>query len=315
MNKQKDIEKIKAEKEHVEKIKPEKEHIKIEKIEKHEHKEYKEPIKEKVEHKEKPEKQEHKEKPEKHEHKDKIEIKEHAKIEKIENKEIAKLEQAEKLVPEKGGKEVAEGVDPGDIFTAQPHSLEAPQAAAARRKDVKKPAKEHDKLAKEIEKIQKEHDKFQKEIDKIKREKEFIKNEFKEHKNEKFEIKEKPEKFEKHEKQEKFEKEHVKLEIKELQNEVLKDFSTEGPGKLPIEGPGHPGDLVTNPFKGSGTPEDRLGELEDAVTRLSHFIGVDLRPDLSAGALNKEPDVAAAKDAKPDQPGGPAKPDDKGKKP
>jgi hypothetical protein len=72
---------------------------------------------------------------------------------------------------------------------------------------------------------------------------------------------------------------------------------------------------VTNPFKGTGTAEDRLGELEDAVTRLSHFIGVDLRPDLSAGALNQEPDVKAAKEEKPNQPGGPAKPDDKTKNP
>jgi len=39
--------------------------------------------------------------------------------------------------------------------------------------------------------------------------------------------------------------------------------------------------------------------LEDAVTRLSHFIGVDLRPDLSAGALNREPDVSSEGEAKP----------------
>jgi hypothetical protein len=40
-----------------------------------------------------------------------------------------------------------------------------------------------------------------------------------------------------------------------------------------------------------------LAELEDAVSQLSHFIGVDLRPDLSSGALNKEPDVSSkAKD-------------------
>ena len=45
MSKNKDFEK-KLEKE-IEKIKPEKEHIKIEKLEKHEHKDYKEPIKEK----------------------------------------------------------------------------------------------------------------------------------------------------------------------------------------------------------------------------------------------------------------------------
>ena len=305
--KDKDIEKIKAEKEHPEKIKPEKEHAKIEKLEKHEAKEFKEPIKEKWEHKEKPEKFEHKEKPEKTEHKDKPETKEHTKIEKIENKEIAKLEHNEVVkdfTTEGPGKGLVEG--PGDIFEAQARGAEAPQAAAAKQKEVEKLP---------IDKLAKEHDKFQKE-------KELIKNESKEHKIEKIEIKEKPEKFEKHEKfekehtkPEKREKEHIKFEAKEFNNEVFKDFTTEGPGKLPIEGPGDPGDLVTNPFKGTGTPEDRLGELEDAVTRLSHFIGVNLRPDLSAGALNREPDVTAAKDAKPDQPGGPAKPDDKGKKP
>jgi len=55
------------------------------------------------------------------------------------------------------------------------------------------------------------------------------------------------------------------------------------------EGPttGEPAKL----FEGTGTPEDRLGRLEDAVTRLSHFIGADLRPDLTSGALTQEPDV------------------------
>jgi hypothetical protein len=32
---------------------------------------------------------------------------------------------------------------------------------------------------------------------------------------------------------------------------------------------------------------------------MSHFIGVDLRPDLSAGALNREPDVAPPPPTKP----------------
>ncbi len=36
------------------------------------------------------------------------------------------------------------------------------------------------------------------------------------------------------------------------------------------------------------------------MTKLSHFIGVDLRPDLSTGALKGEPDVAEGGEAKPD---------------
>ena len=329
MSKHKDIEKIKPEKEHVEKIKPEKEHIekikpekehfKIEKLEKQEHKEFKEfkePIKEKVEHKEKPEKLEHKEKPEKLEHKDKNEKIEHK--DKIEIKEVAKLEHGEKQVPEKGGKELAEGGHPGDIFTS--HGASEPISAEAAAT-----AKQAEKIP---EKLQ------QKEIEKFKREKEHIKTEskdfkfekieHKELKHEKLEIKEKPEKIEKpekfekeHSKPEKREKEHLKIEIKEFKieiNETVKDFSTEGPGKGLVEGPQGPGDLTTNPFKGTGAPEDRLAELEDAVTRLSHFIGVDLRPDLSAGALNREPDVSSEGEAQPADTGEKPEPEEKPKK-
>jgi hypothetical protein len=212
------------------------------------------------------------------------------------------------------GKELVEGPgDPGEIFFTRAAS-EAPDTASAAKQ------KEHEKLPKELEKLkpEKEHSKIESKDFKVE------KVEVKEHKNEKLEIKEKiekiekPEKFEKeHSKFEKREKEHVKIEFKEFKleiNETVKDFSTEGPGKELAEGPGDPGDRI-NPFKGTGTPEERLGELEDAVTRLSHFIGVDLRPDLSAGALNREPDVSAEKEAKSDQSGGQGKPDEKAKKP
>jgi len=60
-------------------------------------------------------------------------------------------------------------------------------------------------------------------------------------------------------------------------------------------------------FSATGSPEERLSELENALTKLSHFIGVDLRPDLSSGALKDEPDTG-------DKPAEP-KPDDKTKKP
>ena len=126
---------------------------------------------------------------------------------------------------------------------------------------------------KQIEKIKPEKefpDKIQKEIEKIKPEKEFEKfhKEIEKIKPEK----EFPEKFQ------------VKPEFEKLSIETKLD-----PG--------------TRLFKGAGTPEDRLGELEDAVERLTHFIGVDLRPDLTTGALKGEPDVS----------GGEAKPDDKKK--
>jgi hypothetical protein len=119
----------------------------------------------------------------------------------------------------------------------------------------------------EIEKIKPEKefpDKFQKEIEKIKPEKEF----------EKFQLEKiKPE----------YEKFHVKPEFEKPSAETRLD-----PG--------------TKLFKGVGNPEDRLAELEDVVERLTHFIGVDMRPDLTTGALKGEPDV-----------GGEAKPDDKKK--
>ena len=87
----------------------------------------------------------------------------------------------------------------------------------------------------------------------------------------------------------------------------------EGPGKGIAEGPttGGPAKL----FEGTGTPEERLGRLEDAVTRLSHFIGADLRPDLSSGALTEEPDVKTGPSVEESKTEDKAKTDDKPKKP
>lgn len=236
MSKNKDFDK-KLEKE-IEKIKPEKE------LEKR--KELKQEIKEFKEFKE---------------HKEKIEIKERIK----EFKDIKEFKEFEKRVPEKGGKEIVEGggIDPGIVFRAE--KPEEGAAAAPKPEELKqqkeiekiKPEKEFpDKIQKEIEKIkpEKEFEKFHKEIEKIKPEKEY------------------PEKFQ------------VKPEFEKLSVETKLD-----PG--------------TRLFKGEGSPEDRLGELEDAVEKLTHFIGVDLRPDLTTGALKGEPDVS----------GGEAKPDDKKK--
>jgi len=177
MSKNKDIEK-KLEKE-FEKIKE----FKKEKLEKPEIKE----LKEKPEKREIKEWKEIKEKPERKEFKEAIK-------EKVEHKEIKELE---KQFPDKGGKEIVEQVDPGDIFTlpqARSASLgtEADLSAAA----ASKP-KETDKTIEKIKPEKENLEKVHKEMEKIKPEKEFSKHEIKEFKHEKLEHKEL--KFEKHE--------------------------------------------------------------------------------------------------------------------
>ena len=104
----------------------------------------------------------------------------------------------------------------------------------------------------------------------------------------KIEHKEKIEKYEHKEKFEKIEHKEFKIEKPEHGKEFIveKGFETGpiglDPGK--IEGFAAP--------KPAGTVEERVARLEAALLGISHFIGVDLRPDLSAGALIREPDVA-----------------------
>lgn len=239
----------------------------------------------------KPEKELEKIKPEKRELKEikeKIEIKERKefkepwkeKIEKIEQKEFKEIE---KKIFEKGGKEIVEGGGgPIDVLRAEKPEEKLPEeggaAGLAKQKELEKIQKDKD-----IEKIKPEKefpDKVQKEIEKIKPEKEFEK--YKEKEIEKIKPeKEFPDKLQKELEKFKPEKEFEKLAI-----EVPEDPAARG-----------------QLFKRSGSAEDRLSELEDAVTKLSHFIGVDLRPDLTTGALKGEPDVAE----------GEGKPDDKKK--
>jgi hypothetical protein len=268
--------------------------------------------------KDKLEKPELKEKPEKREIKEIKERKEFKEPfkEKVEIKEVKEIE---KQIVEKGGKEIAETVDPGEIFQTRSVNLgaEADSIAAPKPKETDKAVKELEKIKpekevpekiqkeqkeqKEIEKIKPEKEtleKIQKEIEKIKPEKEFAKHEGKDIKSEKLEHKE---------------LKNEKLEIKELKQEIIekihqKDllpeksiFENDPKGIVENPGSGIPGgDPVTRGqlFKSEGKPEDRLTDLENAVTRLTHFIGVDLRPDLSEGALKGEPDVASEK--KPD---------------
>ena len=274
-------------------------------------------------------KQEHKEKPERKEFKDGIK-------EKIESKEVKELE---KQVFEKGGKELVENIDlGGEVFNpraaaggieagfgggeAFPEAFsEMSAASAAKPKEIEAKPKETDKApVKDIEKVKPEKEqveKVQKDIEKVKPEKEHFKHELKDHKIEKLEHKEF--KFEKHEIKD------LKIEITEKHHQ--KDFLpdkhvfendpkgiVENPQGGPVFDPASRGPL----FTGTGTPAERLQQLEDAVTKLSHFIGVDLRPDLSGGALKGEPDVAGGGGgAKPtdDSKTNDSKTNDKGKKP
>lgn len=146
-------------------------------------------------------------------------------------------------------------------------------------KDIEKIIKDSDKLRIEKVNIKAEHEKLVKE----KPEKVNIKAE-----HEKL-VKEKPEKIEwKEWKHEKFEK----IESKEL---FEKDWFE---GKLTDVPPGGFEGRVPQaeaaPPEPEGTVEERLARLEAAVFKMSHFIGIDLRPDLSAGALKQEPDAGGA---------------------
>jgi len=316
MSKIKDIEKSNIEKHKDFKIeKIEKPELK-EKPEKREHKEIKEPWKEKLEKIEQKEikelKQEIKEKPERKEFKEPIK-------EKFENKEIKEFE---KNIREKGGKEIAENIDfGGDILNPRPAAdfgqepfteafSDMSAASAAKPKETDKaPVKDIEKVKPEKEQVEK----IQKDIEKVKPEKEQFKHELKDHKIEKIEHKEF--KFEKHEIKD------LKIEITE--KHFQKDFApekhvfendpkgiVENPQGGPVFDPASRGPL----FSATGTPAERLQELEDAVTKLSHFIGVDLRPDLSGGALKGEPDVAGGGGTGGAKPPDDTKSEDKGKK-
>src|SRR5687767_8443274 len=217
----------------------------------------------------KPEKElkiEIKEKPEKREIKEHKEFK-LEKLEKLEIKERFKeFKDTERKNFEKPGKEIVEGGGFDPGIVFRAEKPEEGAAAAPKPEELKQKEPEKIKPEKEFP------DKIHKEIEKIKPEKEF----------------------------EKFQKEIEKIKPeKEFPEKFQFKSEFEKPSAETKLDPG------TRLFKGSGTPEDRLGELEDAVERLTHFIGVDLRPDLTTGALKGEPDAGGA--------GGEAKPDDKKK--
>jgi hypothetical protein len=113
------------------------------------------------------------------------------------------------------------------------------------------------------------------------------KNEAKEHKDHKHEKLEKNEakehkdsKVEKHEKNEIKEHKDAKLEKHEKLEQLEKLNKHEVQEKLIDVGPRDPG----------GPVEQRLANLEQTVGALNHFIQTGQRPDLSQGALTREPD-------------------------
>jgi hypothetical protein len=122
------------------------------------------------------------------------------------------------------------------------------------------------------------------------------KREAKEHKSEKLEKLEKREKHEKRESKEYLKekefKEHkpekVEIEYKGPTADIGPKIMEGDPFQPPIVDPGQP---WTGPVA-PGPLEQRVAELEAAVGQLSAFIGSELRPDLSAGALSQEADCA-----------------------
>jgi subtilase family protein len=148
----------------------------------------------------------------------------------------------------------------------------------------------------------------------------------KELKIEKIEQKEKPEKREKREKVEKDEKAEIKEkegkekgEIKEkpeiiekqvrdekdFRSEVQKDIGSELKHKDLVEGGILDRIREVRGLQGirptGGSVEERLAAIEAAVASLTHFIGPELRPDLSLGALTDEPDLGGQQAKEPEK--------------
>jgi hypothetical protein len=76
-------------------------------------------------------------------------------------------------------------------------------------------------------------------------------------------------------------------EFKEKDKDIFENFpfSQMQPGQFGSQ-------AQVQPRMSGGSIEDRLARLEATVGQLSHFIRPELRPDLSAGALKREPDVS-----------------------
>lgn len=84
-----------------------------------------------------------------------------------------------------------------------------------------------------------------------------------------------------------------KVQIKEIKIEKLeqKEWFEKLPDFIPDPGGGLPPIARTAADEEAGAGvEERLAQLEQAVGELTHFIASELRPDLTQGALSREPD-------------------------
>ena len=273
----------KAAEKQIDKIKAEKEFTKHEPKEIKEPKEFKD--KDFKDHKDQKDNKEHKEQKDNKEHKEHKDLKDRKEIHKELGREVNKdfkefakeLEKFPKEIDEKGFVETGPEIPGGG--PAQSAESTTMEARLARLEGVAKQLEKagEKNLEKKLEKLEGKD-----KIEKI------------EHKD----------KFEKFERKEKFEIKEFKIE----KPEHGKEFIAEKLLEVGID----PGPLGPDPakFEATGTVEERVSRLENALLRMSHFIGVDLRPDLSAGALNREPDVAPPPPTKPSvAPPPPTKPD------
>ncbi|OYD15458.1 hypothetical protein CH333_05695 [candidate division WOR-3 bacterium JGI_Cruoil_03_44_89] len=109
----------------------------------------------------------------------------------------------------------------------------------------------------------------------------------------KIEIKERLKEFKEIEKKIEYEKmPEKKIEIKER----FKEFKEPKEIRERVKTPGAEGFPIPpiGPAKPIGSAEERLARLETAVNQLTHFIRPELRPDLGAGALTREPDLSSS---------------------
>jgi hypothetical protein len=147
--------------------------------------------------------------------------------------------------------------------------------AGIKGKDTKD-TKEKDR--KEFKDIPKEKDKDRKEFKDLPKEKDFKESkELKEKEKDKKEGKEKDGKETKDLKdkeKDRKDKEKDRKEFKEKDKDIREDF--------PLEP------------RGPASFEERLARMEMAVSRLAHFIGPELRPDLQTGALMHDPTVPSS---------------------
>jgi hypothetical protein len=197
-------------------------------------------------------------------------------------------------------------VAPSKVFAAKPGEAEKPAKETEKKIETKEIEKKIEFKDHKQEKIEFKDlkDPLKEKLEKLEKQEKPEKREIKEFKDLKDPLKEKLEKIEKREKPEikdlkdplkekieKFEKPE-KPEIKEFEKDPAEKQPFEGKG-IREDGPLGPGPVAPQPRPQSAgaSVEDRLTRLEAAMAELAHFISPELRPDLSQGALTREPDL------------------------